>query len=228
VIIIVTHGLIQLQALPNLAQTRYTAFQTVQLLTILSEHMLQNTHSPGEACICFAGCSNPWGCFYLHPKKQCCGCLPRASSAAILAVVQTSATGIDGVADQQKLNRAWAAPPALPAGLGTQHLKYFAGLSSTLLNLRECQPAIALLRASAHILSMESTSEPVAYHSFLANFAGLLMKQVSLQMCMLSMQLRSFAGFVNRLLLAHVTVQDVKKLKSINLLNTCHAWTNWF
>jgi len=37
------------------------------------------------------------------------------------------------------------------------------------------------------------------------------------------MQLRSFAGFVNRLLLAHVTVQDVKKLKSINLLNTCHA-----
>jgi len=141
----------------------------------------------------------------------------------LLAVVQTSATGIDGVADHQKLNRAWAAPPALPAGLGTQHLKYFAGLSSTLLNLRECQPAIALLRASAHILSMESTSEPVAYHSFLANFAGLLMKQVSLQMCMLSMQLRSFAGFVNRLLLAHVTVQDVKKLKSINLLNTCHA-----
>lgn len=99
----------------------------------------------------------------------------------LLAFVKTSATSIDGVEDQQKLNRAWSAPAALPAGLETQHLKYFAGLSSTLLNLKKWKPAIALLRALAHILSMASTSEPVAYRSFLANFAGLLMKQVNLQ-----------------------------------------------
>ena len=37
------------------------------------------------------------------------------------------------------------------------------------------------------------------------------------------MQVCLFAEFANESLLAHVTVYHVKKLKSINLLNVCHA-----
>ncbi len=97
----------------------------------------------------------------------------------LLAVVQP---GIDGTVGEESPKRAWAASPALPAGLGTQHLQYFAGLSSTLLRLRRFTAGIALLRASAHILSMESACEDVAYRSLLANFAASLLIQVSLQM----------------------------------------------
>ncbi len=37
------------------------------------------------------------------------------------------------------------------------------------------------------------------------------------------MQVCLFAEFANESLLSHVTVYQVKKLKSINLLNVCHA-----
>ena len=101
---------------------------------------------------------------------------------SLLAVVQT---GSDGTVGQESPNRVWAASPALPAGLGTQHLQYFAGLSSTLFRLRRFTAGIALLRASVHILSMESACEDVAYRSLLADFAAALLVQVSLQMRML-------------------------------------------
>lgn len=81
---------------------------------------------------------------------------------SLLAVIQT---GLDGTVGQESPNRVWAASPALPAGLGTQHLQYFAGLSSTLFRLRRFTAGIALLRASAHILSMESACKDVAYRS---------------------------------------------------------------
>ena len=91
-------------------------------------------------------------------------------------------SGIDGTVGEESPTQAWAASPALPAGLGTQHLQYFAGLSSTLLRLRRFTAGIALLRASAHILSMESACEDVAYRSLMADFAASLLTQVSLQM----------------------------------------------
>lgn len=50
--------------------------------------------------------------------------------------------GIDGTVGEESPTQAWAASPALPAGLGTQHLQYFAGLSSTLLRLRSLQQAL--------------------------------------------------------------------------------------
>jgi len=98
---------------------------------------------------------------------------------SLLAVVQT---GKDGAVGQESLNCAFAAPPALPAGLGTQHLQYFAGLSSTLFKLRKFKAGIALLRASAHILGMEAACEHEPSCSLLANFAAALITQVSLQM----------------------------------------------
>jgi len=101
---------------------------------------------------------------------------------SLLAAVQT---GKDAALCHERLNHALAAPPALPAGLGPQHLQYFAGISSTLLRLRRFTAGIALLRASAHILSMESACEDVAYRSLLADFAAALLVQVSLQMRML-------------------------------------------